>query len=86
MFETVKEGPNKGELVRLEIPASSVIRDREAPRNPYASGYGKAVPTSYRVRTIDSRWRRVYCAIYSNIGTCYVRHGKSRTIVSFEGA
>lgn len=85
MFETVKEGTNKGQLVRLEIPASSVIRG-EAPRNPYATGYGKAVPTSYRVRTVDGRWRRVYCAIYSNVGTCYVRHGKARTIVDFEGA
>lgn len=38
-----------------------------------ASGYGRRIPTPYMVRLPGSpRWRRVYCAIYSNSGTCYV--------------
>ena len=38
-----------------------------------ASGYGKKIPTSRMVKLPGSpRWRRVYCCIYSNIGTCYV--------------
>lgn len=38
-----------------------------------ASGYGRKIPTSRMVRLPESkRWRRVYCCIYSNIGTCYV--------------
>jgi hypothetical protein len=36
-----------------------------------ATGYGKRIPTSYCVR-FNGKWRRVYCAIYSNIGTCYI--------------
>ena len=36
-----------------------------------ASGYGRRIPTVYQVH-VNGRWRRVYCCIYSNIGTCYV--------------
>jgi len=38
------------------------------------TGYGSRIPTSWMVHK-DGRWRRVYCAIWSNIGTCYI--GKS---------
>jgi len=38
-----------------------------------ASGYGKKIPTGTMLRLPnDKRWRRMYCCIYSNIGTCYV--------------
>ena len=38
-----------------------------------ASGYGKKIPTHHMVKLPDdTRWRRVYCCIYSNSGTCYV--------------
>lgn len=70
-----------GELVRLQIPVTSIIRDKIAPFNRSKSGYGVMVPTSYRVRTIDNRWRRVYCFIYSNSGTLYVLHKGIATIV-----
>jgi hypothetical protein len=40
-----------------------------------ASGYGSRIPTQYVVR-LDKRWRRVYCCIHSNIGTCYVEGPK----------
>lgn len=37
------------------------------------SGYGRRIPTRHMVRLPGSpRWRRVYCCIYSNSGTCYV--------------
>jgi hypothetical protein len=38
------------------------------------SGYGRKIPTSKMVRLKTGRqvWRRVYCCIYSNIGTCYI--------------
>ena len=36
-----------------------------------ASGYGKRIPTRYMVR-FNGKWRRVYCAIFSNSGTCYI--------------
>ena len=38
-----------------------------------ASGYGRKIPTSRMVKLPGSpRWRRVYCCIFSNAGTCYV--------------
>lgn len=42
------------------------------------SGYGKKIPTSKMVKIPGMRnvWRRVYCCIYSNSGTCYVLSGK----------
>lgn len=36
-----------------------------------ASGYGARIPTPYMVR-VNGKWRRVYCRIYSNIGTCFI--------------
>jgi hypothetical protein len=38
-----------------------------------ASGYGRKIPTSRMVQLADNpKWYRVYCCIYSNIGTCYI--------------
>lgn len=36
-----------------------------------ASGYGSRIPTSKMV-LFNGKWRRVYCRIYSNVGTCYI--------------
>lgn len=36
-----------------------------------ATGYGRKIPTPYMVK-LNGKWRRVYCAIFSNIGTCYI--------------
>lgn len=83
-FERAKSGPRAGELVRLH-PCGPAVKRTEAPRNPSRTGYGSKIPTAYMVRTVDSVWRRVYCACYSNVGTRYVMHGKVRTIVDFEG-
>jgi hypothetical protein len=84
-FETVKEGPLMGQLVRLPCSGPSVrIHELEGQKRGLsytASGYGAKIPTRYMVRTIDQKWRRVYCAIFSNIGTTYVVHGNQKTIV-----
>lgn len=37
-----------------------------------ASGYGSRIPTEYMVKW-RGRWRRVYCRIFSNAGTLYIR-------------
>jgi hypothetical protein len=48
-----------------------------------ASGYGRKIPTTQMVRLPGSpRWRRVYCCIYSNIGTCYVTSPKGWIVIS----
>ena len=36
-----------------------------------ASGYGARIPMPYMVR-VHGKWRRVYCRIYSNIGTLFI--------------
>jgi hypothetical protein len=36
-----------------------------------ASGYGRRIPTRQMVK-FAGKWRRVYCCIYSNAGTCYI--------------
>jgi len=41
-----------------------------------ASGYGKKLCTQWVV-LIGTRWHRIYCAQFSNVGTCYIiRQGK----------
>lgn len=46
--------------------------DDAAPRNPYAGGYGHAIPTRYRLTLSDGRTRRVYVMQYGNSGSAYV--------------
>lgn len=48
-----------------------------------ASGYGKKIPTIHMVKLPSrSRWQRVYCCIYSNIGTCYVTKGSNWIVIN----
>jgi hypothetical protein len=47
-----------------------------------ASGYGKKIPTAKMVKLPGSkRWRRVYCCIFSNAGTCYVDTPKGWIVI-----
>lgn len=48
-----------------------------------ASGYGAKIPTQYMVFG-GGRWRRVYCAIYSNVGTLYIIVNGERVICEIE--
>ena len=75
-FAKIQQGEQAGRLVPvLEVnPSINLIQDTEAPRNPYRTGYGRRIPTSYRVRVFDQRWRRVYVIQYGNAGTAYIRY------------
>ncbi len=43
------------------------------------SGYGGRIPTMYMGRLPGTtRWRRIYCAVWSNAGTCYIEDRKQR--------
>jgi hypothetical protein len=43
------------------------------------SGYGKRIPTAHMVKLPGcNRWRRVYCACFSNSGTCYIEVKKAK--------
>jgi len=46
-----------------------------------ATGYGKKIPTRYMV-SYKGKFRRVYCAIYSNNGTMYIGNLSQGLIVS----
>ena len=48
-----------------------LVKETECPYSNSKTGYGDKIPTQ-RMVYIANRWRRVYCCIYSNIGTCYV--------------
>lgn len=49
------------------------VKEVEAPRSGQTrSGYGGRVPTGHMVQW-RGQWRRVYCMIYSNSGTFYIR-------------
>lgn len=65
-----------GKLVYLPVvnPASNHIAEAVAPRNPYATGYGKAIPTRHKVRVFGNRFVRVYAACYSNTASLYIKH------------
>lgn len=46
------------------------------------SGYGTRIPTCHMV-FYEGVWRRVYCRIFSNVGTCFIgKDLKSGIIVS----
>lgn len=47
-----------------------------------ATGYGRKIPTTNMVKLPGvNRWRRVYCCIFSNIGTCYVTQGDDWVVI-----
>ena len=61
------------------------VRQSEPPANRSRSGYGRKLPTSWEIRLVDGRWRRVYVIQYSNAGTAYIRKGeKNLYLGSFE--
>ena len=44
-----------------------------------ASGYGRRIPTTRMARFPgETRWRRVFVAIWSNAGTTYIEDRKNR--------
>ena len=76
-FAKVLEGPNAGELVPTFLVPTTDVKCKPMEHHRLGlswtvSGYGSKIPTQYMVRTSGNRWRRVYCAVFSNIGTLYV--------------
>ncbi len=45
-----------------------------------ATGYGKKIPTTRMVK-YNNRLYRLYCCIFSNIGTCYIIINKKHVIM-----
>lgn len=51
----------------------------QPPANPYATGYGRKIPTRYSVR-YGQRWHRVYAMCYGNTSTLYL-HSRGEELV-----
>ena len=74
----------RGELEYLIYPAhrSTEMLPWQAAGLQYtATGYGRKIPTTQVVYLAGRRYR-IYCDIFSNIGTCYVMYQGRRVIVS----
>ena len=56
------------------------VKETECPKSNSKTGYGDKIPTNTMV-FVENKWRRVYCCIYSNIGTCYVLIKGERVII-----
>ena len=62
---------------------TDVASDATSRRNPYASGYGRKIPTAHRVR-YGTRWHRVYVMCWSNSGTAYILSGGETLVIDIE--
>lgn len=45
-----------------------------------ATGYGSKIPTKYKMR-LNKKLYRIYCSVFSNIGTLYILKNKQKIIV-----
>lgn len=64
------------------------VKDKLMPHHRHnlswtATGYGERIPTVHMVRHLGV-WRRVYCRIFSNIGTLFIVMKGEATIVDFD--
>jgi hypothetical protein len=79
---------NAFSTARLNFLPSDVLRSPMAHHklglSYTATGYGSKIPTEYMVN-LGNKWRRVYCCIYSNIGTVYICCADGKYVVDFEG-
>jgi hypothetical protein len=77
----------------MSIVARYFLEDLESKEEPLphhkaglmytATGYGRKIPTVHMVKLPGSpRWRRVYCCVFSNAGTCYVTQGKDWVVIA----
>lgn len=72
-------GTKVAELRKLGGQSNGVIHSLKHKPLPHhvaglsytASGYGSRIPTEYMV-WLNGKWRRIYCRIYSNIGTLFI--------------
>ena len=62
------------------LKEQGLVKKTDCTKSNSKTGYGSKIPTQYMV-FIDAKWRRVYCRIYSNIGTLYVLIKGERVII-----
>lgn len=62
---------------------ADAVKTTESPRNPYAMGYGRKIPTQYMI-LFWGKWRRVYNCCFSNSGTLWVYVNGEEIVVDIE--
>jgi len=73
-----KSSESCGVLYTIAGNVLNTKRETYPQPNPYATGYGRKIPTRYMVkyesgkRYETSRWRRVYIMQYGNAGSAYI--------------
>lgn len=75
--------PAEGSYKRLVYPAEIKLDPlpfHEKGLSYTATGYGKKIPTT-RVLHMFGRKYRIYCSVFSNIGTCYIIYKGEKVIV-----
>lgn len=65
----------------LPEDAIEAARRVEPGRSRSTTGYGPKQPTGLEL-LVDGRWRKVWCAIWSNMGTTYIMLLGERRLVS----
>lgn len=73
----------RGDLEYLIYPAHKFdqpMPHHKAGLSYTATGYGKKIPTRHVIYLFGHRYR-IYCAVFSNIGTCYINLGGRKVIV-----
>jgi len=80
MFGAGTNGPYLTESVKVK---ENPLPHHKAGLSFTASGYGARIPTVYMVEWLKV-WRRVYCRIYSNIGTLYIKDKQGRIVVRID--
>lgn len=55
-----------------EDEITEVVRTNDNFRQKSATGYGKKIPTQYKIRLTNGKTYRMYCMIYSSVGSCYI--------------
>jgi len=71
-FHCVRPDGTRDTFHTLMVPAKTApLWWQEKGLSFTATGYGSRIPTQTMV-LVNGKWRRVYCRIYSNSGTCYI--------------
>lgn len=80
----LQHGKGAGPFLTESVPVKqSPLWWQERGLSYTASGYGSRIPTPFMVR-VNNRWRRVYCAIFSNVGTLYIGAGENKITVQID--
>ncbi len=76
----------RAELRNYKAGTHEEVEVKEAPMEHHkrglsytASGYGRKIPTTYMIR-LNNRWQRVYCCIFSNVGSLYIASHKHLSV------